>query len=226
MLRSMGEQEDPLKRVPSDHLPAYIVEMLAAGSSTTSHTVAFACYLLARHPESQRRLREELFGVFPNVNLVEPKKMTDLPLLDGVLKETMRMYPMIPGPLERYLGKEIELDGQKIPPGVIASTSAYTQGRLQDVFPEPESWKPERWLNASKKMESNWIPFRTGCRACPGANMAVTELKYMIGTIFRSFRSVIPPGHDQDVLELADIFAAGSRTGHCWLKCDLAEKEI
>jgi cytochrome P450 len=212
MLRSMSEQEDPLKRVPNDHLPAYIVEMLAAGSSTTSHTVAFACYLLARHPESQRRLREELFGVFPNFNAVEPKKMIDLPMLDGVLKETMRMYPM--------------MDGQRIPPGVVASTSAYTQGRLKEVFPEPESWKPERWLNANKRMELNWIPFGTGCRACPGANLAVTELKYMIGTVFRSFRSVVPPGHDQDVLELADIFAAGSRTGHCWLKFDLAENEI
>lgn len=184
MLRSMNEQEDPLKRVPSDHLPAYIVEMLAAGSSTTSHTAAFACYLLARHPESQRRLREELFSVFPSVNAIEPKKMIDLPMLDGVLKETMRMYPMIPGPLERYLGKEIELNGQRIPPRVVASTSAYTQGRLEEVFPEPESWKPERWLKASKRMELNWIPFGTGCRACPGSNLAVTELKYMIGTIF------------------------------------------
>jgi cytochrome P450 len=200
--------------------------MLAAGSSTTSHTVAFACHLLARHPESQRRLREELFSLFPSVNAIEPKKMIDLPMLDDVLKETMRMYPMIPRPLERYLGKEIELNGQNIPPGVVASTSAHTQGRLEDVFPEPESWKSERWLKASKRMELNWIPFGTGCRACPGANLAVTELKYMIGTIFRSFRSVVPPGHEQDVLELADVFAAGSRTGHCWLKFDLAEDKI
>ena len=226
MLRSMNDQEDPLKRVPSDHLPAYIVEMLAAGSSTTSHTVAFACYLLARHPESQRKLREELFSTFPSISEVEPKEMIDLPVLNGVLKETMRVYPMIPGPLERYLGKEIELDGQRIPPGVVASTSAYSQGRLEEVFPEAESWKPERWLDATKRMELNWIPFGTGSRACPGQNLAITELKYMIGTVFRSFRSVVPPGHEQDVLELADIFAAGTRTGHCWLKFDLDEEEI
>ena len=226
MLRSMHDQEDPLKRVPNDHIPAYLVEMLAAGSSTTSHTVAFACYLLARHAESQKLLRKELFEALPDVNNIEPKKMIDLPMLDAVLKETMRMYPMIPGPLERYLGKEIELEGRRIPPGVVCSNSAYTQGRLAEVFPEPESWRPERWLNATKRMELNWIPFGTGCRACPGSNLAVTELKYMIGTIFRMFTSVVPPGHEQDVLELADVFSASSQTGHCWLKFDLSENVI
>jgi cytochrome P450 len=129
--------------------------MLAAGSST-SHTVAFACYLLARHPELQKRLREELFTRFPNAMAVEPNKMIDLPMLDGVLKKTMRMYLMIPSPLERYVGKDIELGGQKVPPGVVAS--AYTQGCLEEVFPEPESGKPGRWLNANKRMELNWVP--------------------------------------------------------------------
>jgi cytochrome P450 len=54
--------------------------------------------LLVRHPESQKGLKEELFTRFPNAIAVEPKKMIDLPMLDGVLKETVRMYPMIPGP--------------------------------------------------------------------------------------------------------------------------------
>jgi cytochrome P450 len=90
---------------------------------------------------------------------VEPKKMIDLPMLEGVLKEAVRMYPMTPSPLERYFGKETELGRQKVPPRVVASTSAYTQGRLKEVFPEPESWKPRRWLNANKRMELNWVPF-------------------------------------------------------------------
>ena len=224
MLRSMNDQEDPLKRVPSDHLPAYIVEMLAAGSSTTSHTVAFACAMLARNRTAQERLRKELFDTFPDASSVDPRKMVDLPMLDAVLKETMRMYPMIPGPLERITGKEIILEGKPIPPGVVASTSPYTQGRFAEVFPDPDTWKPERWLNATKRMELNWIPFGCGSRSCPGANLASTELKYMIGTIFRAFRTVIPAGHEEDVFELADVFAAGSKTGHVWLKFDLAEE--
>ena len=222
MLKAMEAEEDPRKRLPNEHIPAYMVEMLAAGSSTTSHTVAFACFLLARHPEAEQRLRRELVETFPDPDSLDPTKTTSLPYLDSVLKETMRMFPMIPGPLERHLGKSIELYGITIPPGVVASTAAYTQGRLRDVFPNPETWNPSRWIDAheheKERMELNWIPFGTGSRACPGSNLAITELKYMLGTIFRLFRSVVPDGHEADVLELADIFAAGSKTGHVWLQ--------
>lgn len=128
MLQSMNAVEDPSKRIPSDHIPAYIMEMLAAGSSTTSHTAAFACHQLAQHPEAQDALRDELSTTFPDSSAIDERKMLDLPFLEGVLYETMRMFPMIPGPLERYLGDGIQVAGYDVPPGVIASTSALDQG--------------------------------------------------------------------------------------------------
>lgn len=223
MLQSMNSTAAPA--VPLEDVPAYMVEMLAAGSSTTSHTATFACWMLTRHPEAQNRLRKELKEAFPDKNNLEIKKTLTLPYLDGVIRETMRMFPMIPGPLERHLGKPIKVDGLEVPRGVIASTGAYNQGRLTEVFPEPETWDPARWIDASERMKTNWIPFGTGCRACPGANLAMTELKYMIGKILRLFEVVTPPGHEHDKLELADVFAAGSKTGDCWLKFVREEEE-
>lgn len=228
MLKSMQDEEDPQKRLPNEHIPAYMVEMLAAGSSTTSATVAFACFMLARSRDAQDKLRQELCQALPDSDDIDPRKTMDLPYLEAVLKETMRMFPMIPGPLERHLGREIVVQGQVIPPGIVASTAAYTQGRLPEVFPDPESWMPDRWVGAKdrERMELNWIPFGTGSRSCPGSNLAMTELKYITGTIFRIFKSVVPDGHEQDELALADIFAAGPRSGHCWLKFDLAMDEF
>jgi cytochrome P450 len=225
MLQSMNSAEDPLKRVPSDHIPAYIVEMLAAGSSTTSHTAAFTCWMLTRNDAAQKRLHKELFEAFPDVSTMDIRQVMDLPYLDAVIRETMRMYPMIPGPLERYLPREIVVAGKTVPPGVIASNAAYNQGRLEEVFPEPNKWKPERWLDADERMKLNWTPFGHGSRACPGSNLAMTELKYMVGGVFRRFRVVMPRGHEDDVLELADVFAAGSKTGHCWLKFERLEEK-
>ena len=204
--------------VSTEEVPAYMVEMLAAGSSTTSHTAAFACWLLTRHPKAQERLREELVEALPDLESLDIKRTMDLDFLDGVIRETMRLYPMIPGPLERHLGKDVTIAGKMIPKGVIASTAALNQGQLETVYPQSNLWKPERWLGADDRMKHNWIPFGHGCRSCPGSNLALTELKYMLGMIFRSFEAVLPPGLENDSLELADVFAAGSKTGHCWLQ--------
>lgn len=113
MLQSMAAAEDERKRVPNSHIPAYMVEMLAAGSSTTSHTATFVCFELSQHSEAAEKLRKELEYTFPTGEIEEPKLM-DLPYLDAVIRETMRMLPMIPGPLERYLPEEVEVNGVKV----------------------------------------------------------------------------------------------------------------
>ena len=105
-----------------------------------------------------------------------------------------------------------------MPPGVIASTAAYDQGRLHSVFPDPDKWDPDRWLNATDDMHLNWTPFGYGARICPGSNLAMTELKYMIGTVVRQFRVETPKQHVPKPLELGDVFVSGEKSGACWLK--------
>ena len=111
MLKSMDAAVDERKRVPNDHIPAYMVEMLAAGSSTTAHTAAFTCWELTRHPEAAKALRQELEGAFPDPKDIDETKTIDLQYLDAVIRETMRLIPIVPGPLPRCLGDAIEVDG-------------------------------------------------------------------------------------------------------------------
>lgn len=225
MLSSMSTADDPENQIQPNDLPAYMVEMMAAGSSTTSHTAAFACWALANNPDVQQRLRHELFLLWPDVSKLDMKSTNKCTYLDAVIRETMRLWPMIPGPLERYLGNSISVSGLRIPPGVIASTSALTSGRNGEVFPEPERWNPDRWLEADDRMKLNWTPFGYGSRICPGSNLAMTELKYMIAAIFRNMRAVQPHNAEWQPIEMSDVFAAGTRSGHCWLRfeCDSDE---
>lgn len=112
MLKAMDKEDlDERRRVPESHIPAYMVEMLAAGSSTTSHTVTFCCWQLMRHPEAANKLREELEKAFPDKGDIDERKTMELPWLDAVIRETMRLMPMLPGPLPRYIGEAIEVDG-------------------------------------------------------------------------------------------------------------------
>jgi cytochrome P450 len=223
----LGLDPNAKSNLPIDHLPAYLVEMMAAGSSTTSHTGAFVAWSLTRHPDIQRKLRQELFDAYPDPSNIDLKSCQNLPFLDAVIRETMRMYPMIPGPLERHLGTSITVDGHTIPPGIIASTSAYTQGRLESVYRNASEWNPQRWPKADARMKLNWIPFGYGSRSCPGANLAVTELKSMTAAVFRGLKAVPPTDVAfEEKLELADVFAAGTKSGVCWLRFESSSDKV
>lgn len=226
MLKAMDSQADPNRRIPNDHIPAYMVEMMAAGSSTTSHTAAFLCRALAKYPKYQKKLRQELFEAFPDAESMDLTTAVQLPYVEAVIKETMRMWPMIPGPLERYLGNSITVAGKVVPPGVIASTSALDQGLLEDVYPSAREWNPDRWLDADARMKLNWTPFGYGSRICPGQNLAMTELRYMVSAIFRRMTAIPCPGHENEALELKDVFAAGTVSGHLWLKFEINRGQV
>jgi cytochrome P450 len=218
MLSSMQADEDFDGNMPQAHISAYMVEMMAAGSSTTSHTATFACWALTNHPDIQGKLRQELFETFPDARDLDMRKSQDLPYLNAVIQETMRVWPMIPGPLERHLGAPITVNGLAVPSGVIASTAAYSQGRKEDVYKHANEWIPARWFNADERMKLNWTPFGHGSRICPGSNLAMTELRYMLCAIFRNLRAIQPIGHETEPIEMMDVFAAGTKSGVCWLR--------
>jgi cytochrome P450 len=215
------------QHIPNAHIPAYMVEMMAAGSSTTSLTAALTCRLLTRNQSAQEKLREELFRAFPDREQILPRDVQNLPYLDAVIRETMRLWPAIPGPLERYLANPVTVNGHYIPKGVVASTAAFDQGRLEDVYPDHNTWNPDRWLTATPRMKLNWIPFGYGSRSCPGSNLAIGEIKYAIAVIFRLLRAVDNSAHkDMDEIKLMDVFAAGPRSGTCWLRFENAPDKI
>lgn len=103
---------------------------------------------------------------------------------------------------------------------MIASCAACDQQRLASVFPDPEAWIPDRWLdgNATDQMHHNWMAFGYGARQCPGLNLGLTELKYIIGTLFRKFRALPPKESGRDGNETQDTFLAIFKRGALWLR--------
>jgi cytochrome P450 len=234
MLGNLNDHEDPAKRIRSDDIPAYLVEMLAAGSSTTSTTAALCCHELALNQDLQTQLHQELVDVFPDAQSVTLAGSQEIPLLRAVVRETMRLYPVIPGPLERKLGNPCSFQSQKIvlPPGVIGSGSAFTQSRQEDVYKRAAEWLPARWLENSdeqkdarlaERMRQNWMPFGTGSRSCPGSNLALNELHLMLAATFRRFRVHLPK-ETQNVkfesghIQMVDHFTSAPAIGSIWVR--------
>lgn len=123
--------------------------IMLAGSGTTSSTLTYILYVISlpRNQHVQERLREEIMRISDTGNLNE---LREAPYLNAVIKETMRLYPTIISTLPRVLDQPIYIDGMELPIGVIVGMQNYVHHRDPVVFPDPESFAPERWLGSSK----------------------------------------------------------------------------
>jgi cytochrome P450 len=173
-----------------------LIDNLEASREGDGIILTYAMYELSRRPEILRQLREELKAVSPRF-LVSSANTgpfdTDIlqtldrtPVLEAIIKETMRMYAPTPGPQRRTVpagGTTVE--GFYIPANITISTAQRALHMNEDVFPNAEMWKPERWLQPSREKISEdrdpakwWWGFGSGALSCSGKDFA------SIGTIF------------------------------------------
>ena len=158
-------QAHPDEAISEGHLVTILAEILLAGSDTTSTTASYIAFELAMQPDIQRKLRQELIEAFPDPNERFPiPQLLKLPYLDGICKEVLRLYPIVPGPLERHNPDPMTLDGYYIPPMTKVGIQPWTQHHDPKVFPDPWKLIPERWYNETPEMKANFLPFSTGPR--------------------------------------------------------------
>ena len=130
----------------------------------------FASYELASQPGLQEKLYQELAQAFPDpTEQLTFSKLSELPYLDGVCREALRLHAPIPSYLERISPEGgLNLAGTHIPEGTVVGMQAYTQHRNPDVYPDPYRFLPERWVDPTPAMKLNFLPFSAGPRACIG----------------------------------------------------------
>jgi cytochrome P450 family 135 len=169
LLQARDEQGKPLTDV---ELRDELITLLVAGHETTATTIAWAFDLLLRHPRELERLQDEIEGDEGDE------------YLDAVIKETLRIRPVVPG-VVRKLTAPFEVGGRQFPAGIRLAPNIYLTHRRADVYPEPDRFNPERFLDRPADTYS-WLPFGGGIRRCLGASFALYELKVVIPTIVRN----------------------------------------
>ncbi|WP_068274406.1 cytochrome P450 [Aldersonia kunmingensis] len=174
-----------------------ILIFLFAGQDTTSIALTFALWLLGRHPEIQQQVRDEadrvLTGQTPTAEDVRALGYTTM-----VLKEATRLYPPVPY-VARKAVEERELCGYRIPAGSDVATSAWVIHRRPDLFEDPETFDPDRFLPAREKAMHKyaWFPFGHGPRGCIGQHFAMLEAALALGRLVQEFEFRTPPGDPQ-----------------------------
>lgn len=147
-----------------------LVTLLVAGHETTATALAWAVERLTRHPDKLARLADEV-------------QAGEKEYLEAVVTETLRLRPVI-SLVARYLRAPVEIGGWKLPAGVTVAPSIYLVHRRPDVYPNPERFEPERFLENSPGTYT-WIPFGGGVRRCIGGSFAHFEMQVVLAELVK-----------------------------------------
>jgi len=183
-----------------NHISTFII----AGFETTATSIAYAVWELARHPDKQLKLREELSALPGEASLKDMQER--LPYLDAILKETLRLYPAL-AYMERVSTKfdiiplrdPVKLsNGQTtseivVYPGQTVIIPIIAIHRQEDVWKDPDTFRPERWLEEmppDDRLNTGWeniLAFSDGPRSCIGTHLAVFNFKIVLSSLATRF---------------------------------------
>jgi cytochrome P450 len=161
-----------------------LLTLLVAGQETTATALAWAFYECARDPALVDRLREEIgeLGTDP-----DPASLAELPLLEAFCRETLRLHPIVAEFFRTVKsGHSFELMGYTIPEGVTVAGSIIDLHRDPTLYPEPEEFRPDRFLER-QFAPNEFAAFGGGHRHCLGAAYALNEMKVVLGTLVPRF---------------------------------------
>jgi cytochrome P450 len=187
-----------------------VMTLMFAGHDTSTSTLTFLVYELARHPDALARLQDEqdrvLGGTPPTADQLE----RELPYLEMVVDETLRLYPPAwVGP--RRAVRDFEFGGHSVPAGAYVNYSSWASHRLPEVFPEPEAFIPERFTRERKTAlpRGAYIPFGGGQRICIGKRFGQTEVKLVATMLLQRLRLELLPGRTMTIRQMPTLSPKG-----------------
>ncbi|XP_059669433.1 iridoid oxidase-like [Cornus florida] len=190
LLEYEGDGKDGPDRITEKNVNIVIMEMFFAGSETTSISIEWGFAELLRHPDKLKRAREEIDRVVGLNRKVEESDMDNLPYMQAVVKEALRLHPALPLLLPRNTMEDTEYMGYLIPKSTQVFVNAWAIGRDPDSWDDPLSFKPERFLDSSieyKGQHFELIPFGSGRRICVGFPLAHRVVHLALATLVQTF---------------------------------------
>ncbi|CAK7234810.1 hypothetical protein SBRCBS47491_009075 [Sporothrix bragantina] len=187
-------------------IAAECADHLLAGIDTTSDTLMFAIWLLSR-PEN-RKYQEKIIADVKSIGteslnehgIPRAEACDKLPYVAAVIKETLRLFPPLPGSEPRLSHATTTIDGYVVPANATVSISPLVLQRNPDVFKDPLTFNPDRWLSEDEdtaEMNRWYWAFSSGGRMCIGLHLAMAEMTTLLASVYRKYNTVPTDGFDK-----------------------------
>ncbi|KAF4954952.1 hypothetical protein FSARC_11981 [Fusarium sarcochroum] len=178
-------------------IKAEMLVFLLAGSDTSAVTATFCLMKLLENPTTYQALKKELDELIssPSDPIVDDNTR-DLPYLNAVIYETLRMLPPAAGGFARQALEPVIVGDYALPAGTLVTADTTALHRDSRIWPDADSYVPERWITGhkgEKALERNWYPFSAGSRICIGKHFALKEVRLILAVLLRRFELSIVP---------------------------------
>ncbi|GMJ10864.1 cytochrome P450, family 706, subfamily A, polypeptide 6 [Hibiscus trionum] len=191
-------------QISDNEIKALLLDMMIGGTDTTTTTVEWAMTELLRHPDKMAKLVEELDTVAGDQNTMEESLLPQLLYLNAVVKETLRLHPVVPLLLPHMPSQSCIVAGYTIPKHCRVFVNAWAMQRDPQLWDDPLCFQPERFLEADisyKGNELRYIPFGSGRRICVGIAMAERMVGLILAVLVHSFEWELAEGRKPDIQE-------------------------
>ena len=178
LLAARDSDDQPLSEV---ELRDQLITLLLLGHETTASGLTWAFYWLHQHPEILARLQAELDEAD-----TDPAALAQLPYLNAVCKEALRIYPIALIAQPRRVKQPVQLGGYAFEAGAVLVPCIYLAHRRAEAYPDANQFRPERFLGG-KLSAYEYLPFGGGSRSCIGMALAMFEMKLILATLLRTY---------------------------------------
>ncbi|XP_076878164.1 cytochrome P450 2F2-like isoform X1 [Brachyhypopomus gauderio] len=193
-LDELDKQEDGQSSFDEKHLLGIVIDLLAAGTDTTSNTLLTAFLYLMAHPHIQERCQQEIDEVLEGKAQASFEDRHNMPYTQAVIHESQRVADTVPLSVFHSTSRDTQLRGYSIPKGTLIIPNLSSILREEDKWKFPHEFNPANFLNDQGQFEKPeaFIPFSAGPRVCLGEGLARMELFLILVSLLRQFQFVWP----------------------------------
>ncbi|KAK9005833.1 hypothetical protein V6N11_043253 [Hibiscus sabdariffa] len=193
ILLDTSEDENSEMKLTRENIKAFILDIFTAGTDTSAITIEWALSELINHPNIMEKARQEMDIVVGKNRIVEESDISNLPYLQAVVKETLRLHPT--GPMiVRESSQDCTIGGYEIPAKTRLFVNVWAIGRDPNHWDNPLEFRPERFVEGSGKNQIDvrgqhfhLLPFGSGRRSCPGTTMALQVVQTSLAAMIQCF---------------------------------------